>query len=65
MKDRAFFFFQTDFKKCKEQFEEVGLLPAGMEEFHDLDKAIASLSNETDAANQEPDPEDEEPIDVE
>lgn len=54
MEERAYYFFQICFKKCKEQFEEVGLLLVDMEDFFNFDKAISFLPKETAATESAP-----------
>lgn len=46
MDDKAYFYFQTGFQKCKEQFEESGVIPAIRENFSNPGKATNSLSDE-------------------
>lgn len=40
---RAFAYFQTEFDKCRGQFEKAGLILPDQEDFLDIDRAIASL----------------------
>lgn len=47
---KAYSFFETGLNKCRDQFEEAGLIPIGKENFMNLDKAIASLSDDEDEA---------------
>ncbi|XP_075478565.1 uncharacterized protein LOC142519433 [Primulina tabacum] len=43
VEDWAYHLFKTGFDKCREQFEEAGLLPEGRENFPDFGRAITSL----------------------
>lgn len=46
MSIKAYSFFETSFNRCRDQFEEAGLIPAVKENFLSFDKAIATLSND-------------------
>lgn len=50
---KAFSYFETGFQKCQEQYEEAGLFSIDKENFPDLDRAIASLLDEGDEAQEQ------------
>lgn len=46
--NKAYIYFETDFYRCRDQFEEAGLIPTDREDFPSFGRAIVTLPDNED-----------------